>query len=308
MTARTANARRRGIVAQALAYAAATGAAWLTIHLLGQQFSPLGNAAVADFVATGVVFGFSVALSNSSMYDPYWSVAPPLLWVYWLTTGPSSPRAWLTGALVLVWAVRLTWNFFRGWQGPQHEDWRYRNIRAQTGRAYWLVSFAGIHAMPTLMTFAGSVPLYVVTAYSGAPLGLWDALAALVTLAGIGCEWLADAQLHRYRRSGPAPDAFLRSGLWRYSRHPNYFGEILFWWGLYLFALAAGRTYWWSGLGAVLITLLFLGISIPMIDRRMRARRPGYRNYEAQVSALVPWFPGRANPGGRDEALHAEGG
>src|SRR5690606_29437298 len=120
---------------------------------------PIWTAAAASLVATVIIFAFSVALSNSSMYDPYWSVAPPALLAYWLTQGELSPRLMLAGTLVLLWSLRLTWNFLRGWGGLAHEDWRYPHLRHKTGRAYWLVSFLGIHFFPTVLTFAGSLSL-----------------------------------------------------------------------------------------------------------------------------------------------------
>ena len=111
---------------------------------------------------TVAIFAFSVGLSNSSMYDPYWSVAPPALFAYWLTVGGPSTRAWIALGLVGIWGVRLTANFLRGWPDLEHEDWRYPELRKKHGRFYWAVSFFGIHFFPTLLTFAGSLALYVI--------------------------------------------------------------------------------------------------------------------------------------------------
>lgn len=279
--------RGRAYLASACAYALAVlaGAAVLA-------WSPVASpwdAALGDVAATVVVFAFSVALANSSMYDPYWSVAPPALFAAWIVTSESiSIRAWIVGALTLIWGARLTWNFLRGWSGLDHEDWRYRDLRAKSGRAYWIVSFLGIHFFPTVLTFLGSLSIWV--AVTGArPLGILDALAIVVTVIAIVIEALADEQLLRFVRSKPPSEAYLDAGLWRYSRHPNYFGEVTFWWGLFFFALAADPTRWWVVVGPVAITALFVFISIPMIDRRMIARRPAYAAQKKRVSALVPW-------------------
>lgn len=280
--------RSKGYLAQLVCYLAALAAAAGTVRLVSLE--PLWAALAADLVATGVVFAFSVGLRNSSMYDPYWSVAPPALFAYWLATGEASARGWLVGALVSLWGVRLTWNFLRGFSSLAHEDWRYRELQAKHGPLYWPVSFLGIHLMPTLLTFAGSVPLWVVLHRGARPLGVLDAVAALVTLLGIGYEAVADEQLRAYVRGGPPKGEWLRSGLWRHSRHPNYFGEVTFWWGLFLFGLAADPTAWWAGAGALAIVVLFLVVSIPMIDARMKRRRPGYAAYAKRVSRLVPWF------------------
>lgn len=284
--------RSKGYLAQLVCYVAALAAAAVTIWLLPLETLPLETlwgALAADVVATFVVFGFSVALSNSSMYDPYWSVAPPALFAYWTATGEPSTRSWIAGAIVLVWGARLTWNFLRGFSSLSHEDWRYRDLQAKHGKLYWPVSFIGVHFMPTLLTFAGSVPLWVMLHRPSAPLGWLDGVAALVMAIGVGYEATADEQLRAYVRRGPAKGDWLKSGLWKHTRHPNYFGECTFWLGLFLFGLAADPSAWWAGSGVLAIVLLFFFISIPMIDARMRARRPGYAAYEKRVSRLVPW-------------------
>jgi steroid 5-alpha reductase family enzyme len=283
--------RVRGYLLCAVAYAVAIAAALFVFRSIDD---PLAGAAVADVVATVAIFAFSVALSNSSMYDPYWSVAPPFLLLAW-SGGEASPRVWIAGVLVLLWGSRLTYNFLRGWDGLGHEDWRYRDLRQKTGGAYWLVSFLGIHFFPTVLTFAGSLSLYAITRPGARELHWLDAVAAIVTLAGIGFEAVADEELRRFRRSSPAKEALLESGLWRYSRHPNYFGEVTFWWGLFLFALGSSPDAWWTVMGPLAITLLFVFVSVPMIDRRMLARRPAYRERMARVSALVPLPPRKAS-------------
>jgi steroid 5-alpha reductase family enzyme len=286
--------RARAYLTCASAYAIAIGAGAIVFATVEDD---LLGAALGDAAATVVVFAFSVALANSSMYDPYWSVAPPVLLVAWLSD-EISIRTWIAGALVLFWALRLTFNFLRGWQDLAHEDWRYRDLRAKTGGAYWLVSFLGIHFFPTVMTFAGSLSLYAITRPNARELNWLDAIAFAVTAGSIAIETIADEELRRFRLGKPPQAALLESGLWRYSRHPNYFGEVGFWWGLYFFALAAHPELWWTVAGPVAITLLFVFISIPMIDRRMLARRPAYRERMARVSALVPMPPRKIVPHG----------
>lgn len=146
-----------------------------------------------------------------------------------------------------------------------------------------------------MLVFLGCLSLHPALACSSRPLGPIDLLAALVTLGAIGLEATADAQLRAFVRSKPAPEAILSSGLWAFSRHPNYCGEVFFWWGLYLFALAADPAYWWAIVGPIAISCLFLFVSIPMIERRMLARRPAFAARMKEVSALVPWFPKRSS-------------
>lgn len=282
--------RSRAYLASALAYVVALVAAWGTTHL-APMAHPFWDAAIADVVATFVIFGFSVGFNNSSFYDPYWSAAPPALFGYWLTGGSLGPASGLALALVLLWAARLTFNFYRGWPDLSHEDWRYGVLQEQHGKLYWLVSFFGIHFFPTVLTFAGSAALYVLA--TGAPsLGPLHALGAAVTLLGIAYEGVADEQLRAFRNSSPPKGSWLETGLWKHSRHPNYFGEVTFWWGLAIMGLATDSTAYWVLFGPLAITLLFFFISIPMIDERMKKRRPGYEAHMRNVSRLVPWRRG----------------
>jgi steroid 5-alpha reductase family enzyme len=280
--------RARSFLAVAVAYVAAFVVATLVVVLLSGRPTWLTLLA-ADVAATAVVFAFSVGHNNSSIYDPYWSVAPMVIVVWLATHATAAPlvRQVIVIGLVLAWGARLTWNWARGWQGLGHEDWRYVAIRARTGRAYWWVSWVGIHLMPTLWVYLGSLSLVSAVAIGTRPLGILDALAFAVTAGALVIETLADQQLRAFRLSGPLAGTILATGLWRSSRHPNYLGEIGFWWGLFLFALAADRA-WLAIVGPLAINVLFVAISVPLLDRRSIERRAAYADHIAQVPALVP--------------------
>jgi steroid 5-alpha reductase family enzyme len=252
---------------------------------------PIAVALAADVAATITIFVASFWFKNSSFYDPYWSVAPPLIALYFALRPVSASvdglRMALVFALVLAWAVRLTWNWARGWQGLGHEDWRYRRLQQQTGRAYWLVSLAGIHLMPTFWVFVGCLPLYPALAAATQPFGLLDVLAALVMGGSIWIEKQADDQLRRFRAEGHGPQAILKTGLWAWSRHPNYFGEMGFWWGLWLFGLAANPAWWWTIVGPVSITLMFRFVSLPMVETRMLESRPEYAAHARDIPLVI---------------------
>src|SRR5262249_3363325 len=142
-------------------------------------------------------------------------------------------RQALVAALVLIWAVRLTANWAVSWPGLGHEDWRYVQIRDQTrGRSpWWLVSLTGIQLVPTMVVLGGLVAVWPAVAVPGRPLGVLDAVAVAVTGAAITVEAIADRQLHRFAADPANRGRVVDRGLWRYSRHPNYLGEIAFWWG-----------------------------------------------------------------------------
>jgi len=279
---------RAYLVALAVALAAGVAAS-----LAPPTRHPLAVALVADLAATFVIFGWSVAYRNSSFYDAYWSVAPIPIAIYWfaVSQGAVEPRQALVLLLVLAWGVRLTWNWARGWHGLDHEDWRYVDLQRKTGRAYWLVSLLGIHLMPTFWVFGGMLGVWAAVCEPGEALGPLDALAALVTASSIALEAWADAQLRRYRAADPPPGEFLKAGLWAWSRHPNYLGEMGFWWGLWLFGVAAAPQHWWTIAGPLAITLMFRAVSLPMIEMRMRLRRPGFADWAARSSLVLPRPP-----------------
>jgi len=283
-------ARRAADRLCAIAYAVALGVALVTAGLVTAPDAQW-RTFWADVAATIAIFGFSVVYRNSSFYDAYWSVAPIVIAFAWLAMGISevnAPRALLATAAVSIWGVRLTYNWWRGWAGLDHEDWRYVDLQQKCGSFYWPVSFAGIHMMPTLVVFLGCLPLYPALVTSSQPFGAVDALAVLVLATAIWWEAEADNQLRRFRLSGPAPGSALQTGLWALSRHPNYFGEILFWWGLFLFGLGAAPDEWWRVAGAASITVMFRVISLPMIDTRMQERRPEYAQIIARMPSVVP--------------------
>jgi len=270
----------------------AAGAAVLVWGGLPQPW----DALVADLAATVVIFAFSRRYRNSSFYDAYWSVIPPLLALYWyyanVSAGVDTTRAALVIALVWLWAIRLTLNWGTHWGGLTHEDWRYPIVRGRAGKHEFLADFGGIHLFPTLQVFAACLPVYAVMIHGQAPLGWLDAVAFVVTFGAISIETIADLQLHAFIARKKKPGEFITSGLWGWSRHPNYFGELSFWWGLALFGLAVHPAGWWWVLpGAVGMTAMFVFVSIPFMDERSCERRPAYREHMTKTSALVPLPP-----------------
>lgn len=250
----------------------------------------------ADGIATVVVFTGSVLLKNSSAYDPYWSVIPPLIAIHLFLLFPGGLllRQVLVIALMVFWAIRLTANWARGWGGMHHQDWRYTNIANKTGAYYWPVSFVGIHLMPTIVVFLGCLPLWY-SLSSPQALNFVDLLAAVLTFGAVVFEWTADEQLRNFLKNAKTGQ-HIDKGLWALTRHPNYLGEILFWAGMFLFGLSAsGVTAAWTGIGTLAMVLLFAFISIPMMDKRSMERRPGYKDYVQNVPALWIRFSSKKN-------------
>ncbi len=281
-------------VAAAYVVALGVATAWL---LLGPDTGRLWlDALVADVLATVVVFAASRWHHNSSFYDPYWSVLPPYLAAYWLlaTDAAGDPlRTVLVLGVVALWAVRLTANWVIGWPGLHHEDWRYPLLRDGAGRWELAVDFFAIHLIPTFQVFLGTVPVYVVLTHPSRDAGWLDAVALVVGVGAVALELVADGQMRRFARDRQ-PGQVMDQGLWGWSRHPNYFGEICFWLSLGLFGIAAAPgEAWWLLSGTAVMVALFLGASIPMMEKRSLERRPSYQDVVDRVPMLVPLPPRR---------------
>jgi steroid 5-alpha reductase family enzyme len=270
-----------GMAAAWLRWGPTTGRLWL-------------DTLVADVLATVVVFVFSRAYRNSSFYDAYWSVIPPLLTFYWWNQagpGVDQVRCWLVAVVVMVWAVRLTANWVYGFPGLHHEDWRYPMFRERAGRWALGVDLVAIHLIPTVQVFAGMLPVYVCVTRAGADIRWLTVLAFVVGLGAVTLELVADVQMHQFIRVRQ-PGAVLDRGLWSWSRHPNYFGELSFWFALALFGVAASPSdAWWLFAGTLAMLGMLLGASIPMMETRSLARRPDYQAVIDRVPRLVPRSP-----------------
>jgi steroid 5-alpha reductase family enzyme len=198
-------------------------------------------------------------------------------------------------ALVGLWAIRLTANWALSWPGFDHEDFRYVDMRGGLPRGVpWpVVSFVVVQLIPTLMVFVAMLPLWPALGDPSRDFGALDVVAAVVTSAAIVLETVADRQLHAFTGDPANRGRPIEHGLWAWSRHPNYVGEIGFWTGLFLFGLAANPSWWWTLVGPVLIVVMFLSASIPMMEQRSLARRPAYADYQKRVAMLVPLRPRR---------------
>ena len=248
----------------------------------------LGKLFFIDVALTFFIFMFSFRFGNASIYDPYWSIIPVYILVFWWYNSLAIPNylTWgITSLVVLVWSVRLTNNWVRGWIGMHHQDWRYVLLQQKTGKWYLLVNFLGIHMFPTLLVWLAAIPIaYIFTSNQAFSIANW--VGVVLALAGTVLEWVSDNQLRSFKKMNKR-DEVMTAGVWSYLRHPNYLGEILFWWGLYFMSVSV-FTPWHVALGAVGITLLFVFISIPMMDKHMLQQRPAYARYMLEVRALIP--------------------
>ncbi len=285
--------KEAGLIVCLLAYGMAGLITWLVYDAIS-LFHPVLIVFILDIVATLTIFLFSVMFNNSSIYDPYWSLVPPLILFFWVFHEQTLEALTLMQILILsmtgFWSVRLTLNWILRWKGIRDEDWRYVAFRFKYQEQYWVVSLVGIHLFPTLIVFFACLSVYPALVFHEGSMGAMEWIAVAATFSGVMIEMISDWQLWNYKRDKARCD-FQNTGLWKYSRHPNYFGEVLFWVGLFLFTTGMDRVYWWTLPGPVFMILMFYLVSIPMIDKRMLRRRTGYRDYMKRTSPMVPWFP-----------------
>ena len=239
---------------------------------------------IADVAATVLVFIFSVILRNASVYDPYWSVQPPVILSALSLRYGLSAYGMLLIAVVLFWGIRLTANWAYTFSSLMHQDWRYTMLKEKTGIFYQFVNFTGIHMVPTLIVYLATLPgaYAIINQLKGSALSV---VFLIVSLFAAVMQGVADIEMHRFRKK---PDGrFMRRGLWRNSRHPNYLGEILMWWGVGLSVLFATPSELWLISGAVANNVLFLSVSIPLADGR-QSRKEGFVEYRNETRMLLP--------------------
>lgn len=244
----------------------------ISIYLL--PYSILINTLIADLAATLVVFIFSRMYKNSSIYDPYWSVAPIIIVGFWLIYFGKSYldfREILILIFICWWGLRLTWNWILRWEGLKDEDFRYVDLKKSKGIIAFVLDFLGIHFFPTLIVFVGLLPVYHIVSNQSISVNYIDGFAIILTIAAILIETIADNQLRDFKRNNNT--GRLKSGLWKYIKYPNYLGENLFWWGLFLFALAVSDDNWKLIFAPLSMNLLFIFVSIPMMKKRLSKRQ-----------------------------------
>ncbi len=264
--------------------------AGLLIFRFVTDYNDIIRLFIADFVATVVVWFFGVLFKNSSMYDPYWSVAPlailtPLAFYYNAFDIPTL----LLLAAIWIWGVRLTINWAYTFDDLTIQDWRYDKYKNESKQLWPVVNFVGINLMPTVVVFLAMIPAFMLMTLR-AEATFFTYLSFAVCISAAFLQHFSDSQAHRFRKNSPGK--VCNRGLWRYSRHPNYLGEILMWWGVYFILLSVAPVHWITFIGALVNTCLFVFISIPLMEQRQLVNKPEYLAYQQATSVLIP-FPGK---------------
>jgi steroid 5-alpha reductase family enzyme len=254
----------------------------------------LENAAVV-ILCFGVLWRIGIRLRDVSFVDAWWALGMVVLaWTSFFASGAPSPRKLLLLGLCTTWGLRLGLYLLGRWRknGP---DRRYVTMagRAQSergiGYARWALTSVFALQGPLQFTVALPVQLGMLGHASIGPFG-W--IGAALAVLGIAFESIGDAQLVRFKADTANRERVLDTGLWRYTRHPNYFGDVCVWWGLWLIAAESGAVGAVSVIGPLLLTFLLTRWSgVPTTEGRMRRRKPGYEDYVKRTPAFVPWFP-----------------
>jgi steroid 5-alpha reductase family enzyme len=233
----------------------------------------------------------SLWLANASIVDMWWGPAFVLaLVVYLRFEAPTHPRGWLILGATTLWALRLAWHIARRNLG-NGEDPRYRAWREEHGSRWWWRSYLQVFVLQAVIAWIVSWPIYHASRSTAPFPSIGDLAGTALFIVGLLFESVADAQLAAFKKNPASRGQVMDRGLWRYSRHPNYFGEALLWWGLGL--IGAGAPGGWIGLaGPALMTFLLLRVSgVTMLERSLVKTRPGYAAYVARTSAFVPRPP-----------------
>ena len=276
--------KQKGLLIISAIYILAFALAAIPYCLMENMFAA---TAVFTAVATVVVFISSCVYSDVSMYDPYWSVAPPVMIIANMVRYKLyGINAWIILAVVGLWSLRLTLNWYATYRGIGHEDWRYAMYRRKSGAPlFLLISFFGLHFVPTIVVYASLVSgLFAICA---SEFNVLSVFGLVIMLLAILLELVSDRAIHRFLLEHKEERRSCDVSVWKYSRHPNYLGEMSFWTGMYLYFLPLFASYWLYGLGFFSMIALFLFISIPMMEKHNLERRADYADYRKRTSMIL---------------------
>lgn len=262
--------------------------AGLGIFILTEDINILWRLLLGDIVATVVIWIFGIILNTASIYDPYWSVQTPIIFlglmIYYNNFSFGSVLFFVG---IMYWAIRLTGNFIITFDDIKYIDWRYVDIKNKTGKFYQIVNLLGINMMPTLLVFLASVPafLYVI---NGNEFEFISIIGFIIMVLATSIELISDLNMHKFHRIRNSKSEIINIGLWKYSRHPNYLGEIIFWYGVLFFYWFSDISSWYIIFGAIGVNLLFVFISIPLAERKMALYKDNFSEYKNSRRMLIP--------------------
>jgi len=246
---------------------------------------------LTNIYMTLVIWILSLILKNASLYDPYWSVIPPILLLFVLANDLSNISFSIFVLLfsILFWSIRLTHNWAINWQDFSHIDWRYDKIRNKAPKLYFLTNLLAIQLFPTMIVFIQLIgPINLLE--STIEINLIMILGSIIMITSAIIQYISDKQMRDFKLRTKGTKEIIEEGLWKYSRHPNYFGEIMFWWGLYIMYVGGIKSIDYLIIAPILMTSLFIFVSIPWMEKKIISTRKEYLGYQKRVSMLIPFI------------------
>lgn len=263
----------------------------LLIVLLGRNsIEPVLLMFIADVAMTIIIYLIGIKLKNASLYDPYWSVIPVFIIAVWMIAYHHALNITtiLLILVIVIWASRLTYNWWKNWVGFKNQDWRYDLLREKNKKLYPMTNLFGIHLIPTFVVFLQMINVYAIVQEDS--INAIFIVGAFFSLVAPIIQFIADKQMYDFRNDKQKTVKVINTGLWRFTRHPNYFGELLFWVGIYVMYFSFKMSLDLYILFPISMILLFVFISVPMMEKKLIVR-PGYKDYIKHVSMIIPFFP-----------------
>ncbi len=246
------------------------------------------------FVYMSLWYIVSVLKKRNDVADTAWGLGFVLMaWASFFLSGTAEFRGILVCTLVSIWGIRLAWHIHKRNQNKT-EDYRYAAWRKAWGKYFYLRSYLQVYLLQGALLFLIALPVLFINSIAAQPLGLLGYIGITIWVCGFYFEARADAELKQFLQNPNNRGTILQTGLWAYSRHPNYFGEVTQWWGLWLIALAS--PYGWATvIGPITITFLILKVSgVPLLEQKME-QNPAFAEYKQRVSIFFP-LPPRTKP------------
>lgn len=281
--------KTQGLIVNIAIYLFAFSAGFIPYYYASDLIGSVWSMFIFTTVASLIMYVFCVLFKNTSIYDPYWSVAPLVMTLLHIFRfGTFNFNSLLFSILVFIYAFRLTRNWYLTYKGldPKHEDWRYQKYRQSLSPIkFQIVNFFGLIFIPTYVVFAAFLPgIYFMNLSEMTYLSF---IGLTLMLLGPVLEFIADHQVHKFIKENYDRSKVCNIGLWKYSRHPNYLGELTFWLGIALTFLFSNISRWYFALGFIPMLLLFLFISIPLMEKHNLEKRPEYAEYKRHTSMLL---------------------
>lgn len=275
-----------GLLVLLMVYLVATSLGLLLAYFIKDYFPMLITVLLCDVFATVIVWAFGVLFKTASMYDPYWSIQTFIIYLTLLIYYNNFNLFTIIPLVAIgLYSIRLTVNFIIGFDSLSYIDWRYRMLSKKTGKAFQLVNLFGICMFPTLVVYSASIPLFIYSTLES--FNYIDIIGSLIVIGGTIIELISDIQMKKFIKTRSSREEVINIGLWKYSRHPNYLGEISIWFGVAFILIFNNVNYWYFIFGAIINLLMFIFISIPMEERHMRQYKPNLDKYIKTTSPLL---------------------